>query len=150
MIGKLTHLDQTPGGLMVIGPGRWGTTTPSLGVPVSFTEIETVGIICELAVMHDGLTPDPSMGTHFFNNLVEADMLYLALYPERDGHQLNVSFLEAKKNLLTEFLPDAKNFADIILVLEAEDLAAEARFRFHADTISQHVTCYVERTAESD
>jgi len=67
-IGRLMHLDppdsrQT---VMLVGPGRWGTSMPSLGVPVSFAEINTASVVCELALMHEGLVPDVSLGTHFF------------------------------------------------------------------------------------
>ena len=73
---------------MLIGPGRWGTTTPSLGVPVSFAEIDTVSVLCEIVAMRDDLVPDVSLGTHFFNDLVEMDILYLALFPGRQGQLL--------------------------------------------------------------
>ena len=74
---------------MLIGPGRWGTTTPSLGVPVHFAEINTVSVLCEIVAMRDDLVPDVSLGTHFFNDLVENDMLYLALFPKREGNYWN-------------------------------------------------------------
>ncbi len=64
--------------LMLIGPGRWGTSTPSLGVPVSFAEIGGAEIICEIEAPQRGLTPDLSLGTHFFNDLVESNILYVA------------------------------------------------------------------------
>ena len=41
-----------------MGPGRWGTTTPSLGVPTSFAEIDTVDVICEIVAMRADLIPD--------------------------------------------------------------------------------------------
>ncbi|MCL5095961.1 MAG: PEP/pyruvate-binding domain-containing protein [Candidatus Omnitrophica bacterium] len=86
-IGRLTHLpsDGDARTLMLVGPGRWGTSMPSLGVPVSFAEINTVSVLAEVAVMHEGLVPDVSLGTHFFNDLVEMDMLCLAIFPEKIG-----------------------------------------------------------------
>ena len=70
---------------MLVGPGRRGTSMPALGVPVSFAEINTAAVICELTLMHAGLAPDVSPGPHFFNDLVEMDMLYLAVSPGRRG-----------------------------------------------------------------
>ncbi len=79
---------------MLIGPGRWGTTTPSLGVPVSFAEIDAARILCEIVAMREDLVPDVSLGTHFFNDLVEMDMLYLALFPGRQGNSWSEAFFE--------------------------------------------------------
>ena len=66
--------------IMLIGPGRWGTTMPELGIPVSFNEIRNTTVLCELVMMHEGLVPDLSLGTHFFNDLVEMDILYMAFF----------------------------------------------------------------------
>ena len=91
LIGRLMHLTepQPPRHVMLIGPGRWGTTTPSLGVPVSFAEIDTASVLCEIVAMRDDLVPDVSLGTHFFNDLVEMDILYLALFPDRKDNFWN-------------------------------------------------------------
>jgi len=64
--------------LLFVGPGRWGTAEPALGVPVSFAEISRVTALCEVIEMREGLVPDVSLGTHFFNDLVEMQVLYLA------------------------------------------------------------------------
>ena len=83
---------------MLAGPGRWGTSTPALGVPVSFAEIDTVSILCEIAVMLEGLIPDVSLGTHFFNDLVEMDALYVAVFPERSGGVWDEKWMEAAES----------------------------------------------------
>jgi pyruvate,water dikinase len=79
---------------MLIGPGRWGTTSPELGVPVRFAEINNAAVLCELVVMREGLVPDVSLGTHFFSDLVETDILYLAVFPQRQDNRLNEKFFE--------------------------------------------------------
>ena len=56
---------EAPKTFLLLGPGRWGTSMPSLGVPVSFAEINTVSVLCESSLMHAGLVPDVSLGTHF-------------------------------------------------------------------------------------
>ncbi|OAM88250.1 phosphoenolpyruvate synthase [Termitidicoccus mucosus] len=81
------------GAAMLIGPGRWGTTTPGLGVPVRFSEINHFAVLCELAVMSEHLTPDISLGTHFFGELVEMNMLYFALFPGREGNEIDLAAL---------------------------------------------------------
>jgi len=118
-VGRLTHLDREKQPvIMLLGPGRWGTSSPSLGVPVTFAEIDTVGAICELALMHEGLVPDVSLGTHFFNDLVEADIAYIAVYPSRQGYLYNEKLLASLPNRLTELLPDAAKWAQVIRVID--------------------------------
>ncbi len=78
---------------ILIGPGRWGTSSPSLGVPLSVPEVSQAAVVCELAAMHEGLTPDLSLGSHFFNQLVESKALYCAVHPSREGHCLDVAKL---------------------------------------------------------
>jgi pyruvate,water dikinase len=146
LIGTLTHLENAspaaavPFSIMLIGPGRWGTTTPSLGVPVSFSEINTVKVICELAVMHEGLVPDVSLGTHFFNDLVEMDMLYCAVYPERKDNVFNTSFFENGNDLLSRLVPGAAPFEKVIRVIDS----AERKLFLHAEPLEQRGVLFIQ------
>lgn len=143
-IGRLTHLDR-PGKartIMLVGPGRWGTSMPSLGVPVSFAEINTASVICELTVMHEGLIPDVSLGTHFFNDLVEMDMLYLAVSPGREGHALNDAFVRQQPNQLTKLLPAAADLAPALLVLDSGALRPGGALQLNVDSMKQRGVCY--------
>jgi len=143
-IGRLFHTEalRPPAQVMLIGPGRWGTTTPSLGVPVTFAEIDTVGALCEVVAMRDDLVPDVSLGTHFFNELVELDVLYLALFPDRKGNRLNRQFFLERPNHLTRLVPDATPWADVIRVVRASGDAAGA-VKLNANSLDQRVVCYV-------
>lgn len=147
MIGRLTHLDRARGGatLMLVGPGRWGTSMPSLGVPVSFAEISTASVICELALMHAGLVPDVSLGTHFFNDLVEMDMLYLALSPGRPGHFFNEGHVLGQTNLLTALLPSAGKLAEAIWVVDTSG-ADRPPLQLNVDSMQQRAVCYHQVT----
>ncbi len=144
-IGKLNRLTAaTPGErLMIVGPGRWATSTPALGVPVSFSEINAVSVICEIGVMHEGLVPDVSLGTHFFNDLVEMDMLYLAVLPDRKGHWINPERLESLPNKLTALLPETQNLAQAIHVIDGKDLLHDSRLRLYADSFGQKAFFYL-------
>ena len=61
---------------VLIGPGRWGSADPWLGIPVEWGQISAVGAIIE--TRHERLTADPSQGSHFFHNLTTLDIPYLA------------------------------------------------------------------------
>ena len=141
LIGRLVHLtphESAPTTLMM-GPGRWGTSSPELGVPVSFSEINAVSALCEIVAMREDLVPDVSLGTHFFSELVEVDMLYLALFPNQEGHWLNTAFLEETPSSFLELLPDAGDFDHAIRVIELTDTP---KLRLFADSVKQHALCY--------
>jgi len=70
---------------MLVGPGRWGTSTPSLGVPVHFSELAHMTVLCEVASKETGLMPELSYGSHFFQDIVETGIFYVAIfYGEKD------------------------------------------------------------------
>jgi hypothetical protein len=148
LIGRLLHLDTPPRPkhTFLIGPGRWGTTTPSLGVPVSFAEIDTVSVLCEIVAMRKDLVPDVSLGTHFFNDLVEWNMLYLALFPGREGNDWNRTFFEDAPNRLPELMPEAARWAPVIRVIDCPDHhPSGTTLKLWANTLEQKVCCYLER-----
>jgi hypothetical protein len=141
LIGRLTRLGPEGGGILLIGPGRWGTTTPNLGVPVSFAEIAPVTALCEVVAMREGLVPDVSLGTHFFNDLVEAGMLYLACFPKAADTLLNTALLARAPNRLAELLPADAPKSDVVLVADARDLGGG--ITLHADAVAQRALCWV-------
>jgi pyruvate, water dikinase len=143
VIGRVTRL--RPAGelrILLAGPGRWGTTTPSLGVPVTFAEIQRVSAVCEVISMGN-VIPDVSLGSHFFNDLVESGMLYLALYPGYTGHGLDLERLRAAPNALQELLPDDARLAPVIRVIDFP-LPGDGRVLWlNANTVAQEVVCYL-------
>lgn len=71
--------------VLLIGPGRWGTTTASLGVPVHFSELCNMAAICEVSYPQAGLMPELSFGSHFFQDMVEAELFYIAVFEGEPG-----------------------------------------------------------------
>lgn len=104
--------------LVLLGPGRWGTHDPWLGLPVKFNDINRVAALCEIVAMNKNLVPDVSLGTHFLNELIEADVLYFALFPGREGNRLDEDFLLGQPNLLAELLPGQERHADAVRVID--------------------------------
>jgi hypothetical protein len=152
LIGRIAHAQESrrPENVMLLGPGRWGTTTPSLGVPVSFAEIDTVSVLCEIVAMREDLVPDVSLGTHFFNDLVEWDMLYLALFPARQGNAWNREFFETAPNRLLDLVPDATRWTDAVRVIDFPGpQAPDTVLKLAANSVEQQVVCYLERPSAS-
>ncbi|RMF45691.1 MAG: hypothetical protein D6755_07680 [Anaerolineae bacterium] len=95
-----------------VGPGRWGTTNPDLGVPIKYGDVYNTRALVELAGSHIGAgMPEPSFGTHFFQDMVEARIYPLALYLDDDDVLFNRDFFYNSPNSLLDFLPD--EFEDI-------------------------------------
>ncbi len=147
LIGDINRAEKkdVPMNTMIIGPGRWGTSSPSLGIPVSFSDINKVSILCEIVAMHDNLVPDVSLGTHFLNELVEMKMLYLALFPDKGGNFLNTAFFEEAPNKLLELVPSAGKWEDTVRVIDAADVAQNGGIRIIADALHQTVSCHFAR-----
>ncbi|MDF2543507.1 MAG: pyruvate kinase [Herbinix sp.] len=121
--------------MMLMGPGRWGTTTPSLGVPVHFTELCNMSVICEIASTEAGFMPELSYGSHFFQDLVEAGIFYIALF---NGHPEVIFHPERfyeHENLLETILPGASQLAHVIQVTKISGL------EIFSDIITQTLIC---------
>jgi hypothetical protein len=146
LIGRLNRglvsRDKIP--TLLLGPGRWGTSTPQLGVPVRFAEINAMTAIAEVAFSAGGLQPELSFGSHFFQDLVETGVFYVALYPERPGCFLNATLLQERPNRLAESLPDDARFAEVVRVVDLPQ-----GYQLLADIVSQQVVCCRERDPAS-
>ena len=123
---------------MLLGPGRWGTTTPSLGVPVSFAEINHISVLGEIAFSDGNVMPELSFGTHFFQDLVEAGIFYVALFPGRPGVYLNREFFAAQPKRLAAYVPTGGPYENVVNVI---DVAAEG-VKVAADIVTQKIICY--------
>jgi hypothetical protein len=123
---------------ILLGPGRWGTTTPAMGVPVTFSEINNVTAIGEIAYQDGSLIPDLSFGTHFFQDMVEMDIFYMAVYPEKEGVIFNSAWIKKQPNILTDLMPDASRLSKVVQVIDvrAKDL------RLLSDIVTQKMICF--------
>lgn len=148
LIGKLTHLkDLGPKPMiLLVGPGRWATTSPEMGVPVSFSEINTVSVLCEILSMHEGLVPEASLGTHFFNDLVESDMVYCAVHPGKEGSVIDRSFFDDEENRLAMLLPEMARFKDAVKVIDADGCT----MRMCSDVLKQTFALFIDPKENSE
>jgi hypothetical protein len=145
LIGQLTRMDEPPeGALLLVGPGRWGTAEPSLGVPVSFAEISRVTALWEVIEMREGLVPDVSLGTHFFNDLVERQVVYLALTPGREGNCINEDLVKQAPNQLARLIPEAAVWAEVLRVIDPAGISSRRTLRLYADALRQTALCYFD------
>jgi hypothetical protein len=135
-LNKMTNRNITP--TILFGPGRWGTTTPAMGVPVTFSEINNIAVIAEVSYRDGSLIPDLSFGTHFFQDLVEMEIFYMAIYPEKEEVLFNISGLDSRPNLLEELAPQDAKYKEIVRVYDT----GECDLRLLSDMVTQQLVCY--------
>ena len=136
---------------MLLGPGRWGTFSPDLGVPVHFSEISQVSVLCEIVTMRENLIPDVSLGTHFLNELVETDILYMALFPQQETNYLNEDFFLNAPNRLPDAVADGAKWQEVVRVIDTRDLLAEGQaVLLLADASQQKAQIFVHDVAASE
>ena len=140
LVGKLNRTiknkDESPALLM--GPGRWGTTTPSLGIPVKFAEINNIAVLVEVAFSGGNFMPELSFGTHFFQDLVETNIFYVALFPEKKGILFNREWLKGSTNIFSKLIPESSKYEDVIGVYDV----ADRDLKIMSDVVSQKVICF--------
>ena len=87
-----------------VGPGRWGTSTPDLGVHIAYGDIYNTRALVELSGTGIGSEPEPSFGTHFFQDLMEAQIHPLAVYLDDEDAVFNRDFFYATPNRLAKWI----------------------------------------------
>jgi len=104
---------------ILMGPGRWGSRGDiKLGVSVTYSDINNTAMLIEIARKQKDFLPEPSFGTHFFQDLVEASISYLPLYPDEVDIVFNENFLTAQPNILINLVPLYSHLADVIRVID--------------------------------
>jgi len=109
---------------ILMGPGRWGSRGDvKLGVPVTYSEINNTAVLIEIARRKGNYVPDLSFGTHFFQDLVEASIRYLPLYPDEPGVLFNESFFTENRNILEQLVPEYAGLQQVIRVIDVPGVA---------------------------
>lgn len=101
----------------LFGPGRWGSNDINLGVRVGYEDINRTLVLGEIAFEANGSTPEVSFGTHFFNDLVEARIVSVAIYPDQRETVFREDFLLSKPNQLKKLTPEYAAYSSVVRVL---------------------------------
>ena len=104
-----------------VGPGRWGTTNPDLGVHIGYSDIYNTRALVELTGGGVGHAPEASFGTHFFQDLVESNIYPLAIYLDDPGAAFNHEFFDETPNHLPDFLPEEVHLVDCLRLIQVAD-----------------------------
>ena len=104
--------------MMLIVPGRIGTSSPELGVPTTFADISEFEVICEVAESSAGYNPELSYGSHIFQDLVEAQILYTAVFEGGQTKSYHPESLMSLPNQLGELFPELEKLGPVIRILD--------------------------------
>lgn len=117
-VGKLNKL-LPKRQFVLMGPGRWGSRGDiKLGVSVTYSDINNTAVLIEIARKAGNYVPDLSFGTHFFQDLVEASIRYLPLYPDEEENVFNEAFLTGSPSILPNLLPEYERLSDAVRVID--------------------------------
>ncbi len=121
--------------MLLMAPGRIGTSSPELGIPTSFADISCFSEICEISDSRTGFMPELSYGSHMFQDMVEAEMSYSAIWNDQRTLRYDPGLLDPEKNLFPEISPDTPGLWDMITVREPKQLY------FRLDSVRNYVLC---------
>ncbi len=108
---------------ILMGPGRWGSVSLELGVKVTYADIYNTAMLIEIGLSDGESAPEVSHGTHFFQDLVEAGIHPLALYPGQGETAFNWDFFRGSPNALAALLPGLAEYAAYVRVIDVPAVA---------------------------
>jgi pyruvate, water dikinase len=130
--------------IIAVGPGRWGSNNIDLGVNVSYADIDNFMVLVEVGHATGGGEPELSYGTHFFQDLVEADIIYIPVFPDSEDTEFNRRFFTQSPNELSSLLPDYSEYGDVIRVIDVPSFRPGVYAHIIADANNRKAICYLK------
>ncbi|MGQ9819046.1 MAG: PEP/pyruvate-binding domain-containing protein [Candidatus Kapaibacteriales bacterium] len=106
---------------ILIGPGRWGTRDNyRLGVPITYSSINHTAVLMEIAHNIGDYKPDLSFGTHFFQDLVEANIKYFPIYLDDEATFFDELFIQKSRNFLHNLIDGYYHLSNVLKVINVQ------------------------------
>jgi hypothetical protein len=121
----------------LMGPGRWGSNDINLGVRVTYANINKAKLLMEISFAKEGYTPEVSYGTHFFQDLVEAEIVIVPLFPDDSNALFNEAFLLDSQNILSDIAPEFKDSKDVVRVIHVPSVRNNQFLHVYMDVMNQ-------------
>lgn len=128
-----------------VGPGRWGTNNPDLGIKVGYADIYNTRALVELTGQGIGHGPEASFGTHFFQDLVESNIYPLAICFDDPEIEFNQEFFYMTPNCLVELLPDEVNLPECARLIRVSDFRPGYQLALVMDDEQGRSAAFLER-----
>ena len=122
--------------MLLLVPGRIGTTSPELGVPTAFADISEFEAICEIADSKAGYNPELSYGSHFFQDLVESGILYNAIFENNKTIIYNRDLMRR----FDDISEDKEGLSDILFVYDV----SSREVMLCNDMNSNRIICFIK------
>jgi hypothetical protein len=145
---SLANARLEPKSFICVGPGRWGTTNSDLGVFVSYADIHNSAALVELSGRGIGPAPEPSLGTHFFQDLMEAQIYPLALFLDRKDVTFNRDFFYNSPNFIQEFLQLEAHLEGCLKLIQVASYAPGCHIELVMDDEANKAVAYLAADAE--
>lgn len=139
-IGRvISHLNKQLQGkrFALFGPGRWGSNDINLGVKVGYEDINHTLILGEVAFSKEGYTPEVSFGTHFFNDLVEAQIAPVAIFPDQADTLFKEEFFMQAPNQLSSVAPEFNESQSVVHVVHVPTSSSGRLLQVYQDNEKQ-------------
>jgi hypothetical protein len=131
-------------GFICVGPGRWGTSTPDLGVQIGYADIYHARALVELTGSGIGPAPEPSFGTHFFQDLIESNIYPLAIDLDDPEAVFRREFFYGLPNDLARFLPDQANMGNSLHLIRVANFRPRHHMTLVMDDRAGKSVAYLE------
>ena len=132
--------------MMLMVPGRIGTSSPELGVPTSFSDISESSAIFEVAESRAGYNPELSYGSHIFQDLVENEILYMAVFEDERTRTFDMKPIIARENRIGLAGEDLEDLASIVGLY----LMEPGQCQLYHDLYDEHLVCLLHQSGKGD
>jgi hypothetical protein len=133
----------------MFGPGRWGSNDINLGVRVGYQDINRTRFLAEIAFEENGFTPEVSLGTHFFSDLVEAGIVPIALYPDQPDNLFRENFFLEMPNSLSSLASEYAAYDSVVRVVHLPSCTAGRYLQVYQDAQRQKGMGFLEAPAKT-
>ena len=144
-IGKLNNALEEKNYILV-GPGRWGSVNPDLGILVNYSDIFNTKALVELSSKDILPTPEPSLGTHFFQDLLEAQIYPLAIILDDPQSVFLPSFFYHTPNCLDEFISADENTKERLRLIRVSTYRSGHKLRLVMDEEHNIAAAYLAKS----
>jgi hypothetical protein len=131
--------------ILMMGPGRWGSGNIDLGVNVTYADIDNAAVLVEVALEEAGHVPEVSYGTHFFQDLVEGQIIYLPVFPDDAATEFQREFFETAPNVLLELLPHAGEYESVLRLIDVPKTMGGLFAQVVADPQRRQAVCFLDK-----
>ncbi|MCH7664136.1 MAG: PEP/pyruvate-binding domain-containing protein, partial [Chloroflexi bacterium] len=133
-----------------VGPGRWGTTNPDMGVRIGYSDIYHSRALVELSGEGVGSAPEPSYGTHFFQDLIESNIFPLAVYLDDKDAVFNRKFFYETTNSLEEANKKDVELGETLRLIKVADFRSDHHLDLVMDDEAGRAVAYLVKDHKTE